>query len=108
MKRGDIVIGAERGDFTGKPRPFLVVQADRMLAGARTVTVCPLTTHLIGIGRIRIAIPGGADTGLAQPSEIEVDRVTTMRAARIGKAIGRASAEVMAGVDRALRRWLDL
>ena len=108
MKRGDIVIAAAPGEFTGKPRPYVVVQSDRMLEASPTVTVCPLTTHLIGIGRIRVAISAEPGTGLEAASEIEIDRVTTMRRTRIASTVGRVPSTLIPAIDTALRRWLDL
>lgn len=108
MRRGDIVIGAMRGDFTGKPRPYVVVQSDRTLGRTATVTVCPLTGSPIGIGRVRIAVGANDGTGLETTSEIEVDRVTTIRVAGVRGTIGRVPADVMLQVDDSLRRWLDL
>ena len=44
MRRGDVVTVADRsGQFTGKPRPAVIVQAD-FFAAVPTVTVCPLTS----------------------------------------------------------------
>ena len=108
MKRGDIVIGAQRGDFTGKPRPYLVVQRETTLPDSPTVTACPITTVLLGPGDLRIPLASDAGTGLDDPSEVEVDRITTLRKTRIRERIGSAPAESMAAVDRGLKLWLDL
>ena len=79
-----------------------------MLDASATVTVCPLTTSLIGIGRIRIAVPADSRTGLEMPSEIEVDRIVTVRRSRLRQRIGEVPVEAMKAVDAALCRWLDL
>lgn len=42
LRRGDLVTVAAKGPYTGKPRPALVVQADR-LSQLASVMVCPLT-----------------------------------------------------------------
>jgi mRNA interferase MazF len=44
MTRGDVVIVADRrGEFTGKPRPALVVQSDAF-RDAPTVPILPITS----------------------------------------------------------------
>ena len=47
MKRGDLVTIADKsGDYTGKPRPALIVQADAF-QDRPSFTVLPLTSTLI-------------------------------------------------------------
>jgi mRNA interferase MazF len=40
VKRGELYTAAARGTFTGKPRPVLVIQDDR-LDGTPSITVLP-------------------------------------------------------------------
>jgi len=108
MRRGDIVIARERGEFTGKARPFLVVQSDAMLDDAEIITVCPITSHLTHADLIRVAIRPDVDTGLKKDSEVEVDLISAIRTSRIAEVVGRIPDEGLAKVDAALRRWLDL
>lgn len=108
VRRGTILIGQSPGDFTSKARPYVVVQADVTLETSTTVTVCPLTTTLIGIGRVRIAISPTPGNGLDEVSEIEVDRITTMRRTRFDAIVGTAAPEIMNKVDASLRRWLAI
>ena len=108
MNRGSILIGRAPGDFTSKSRPYLVVQSDAISDVVPTLTVCPVTTTLIGIGRVRVPIARSEDNGLDHDSEVEVDRITTMRRTRFDARVGEAAAEVMNEVDASLRRWLDL
>lgn len=37
LRRGDLVTVAAKGPYTGKPRPALVVQADKILTVPRSV-----------------------------------------------------------------------
>ena len=108
MRRGTILIGQSPGDLTSKARPYLVVQADTTLETSTTLTVCPLTTTLIGIGRVRIAIAPTPENGLDEASEVEVDRVTTMRRLRFASVVGTAAPDIMNKVDASLRRWLAI
>ena len=43
MKRGDLWIASGGGDYTGKPRPVVIVQDDRFEQSS-SVTVCALTS----------------------------------------------------------------
>lgn len=108
MNRGDIVVAAQSGAYTGKPRPFLVVQHRATLETHGTVVVCLITSSLSGSPMIRVPIMPDTANGLQKPSEIEVDKIVTLRRAAITRIAGRADAATMLAVDQALRRWLDL
>ena len=108
MKRGDVIVAGQHGAFTGKPRPYVIVQNGLGLEVHPTVSVCPLTTKLTGAYLVRIAAAAGDATGLLAPSEIEVDKVTTLRRSAIAEVIGTIPDATMREVDAALRRWLDL
>jgi mRNA interferase MazF len=108
VNRGDIYGVAGKGDFAGKPRPALIVQSDIFNPHHPSLTACPITTTITGDGLFRIAIPADDDSGLKTDSEVEIDKLQAVRRDRVGRRIGRASEEVMAAVDEALRRWLDL
>ena len=108
MRRGDIYGIAGKGDFAGKPRPALIVQSDIFNPHHPSVTACPLTTAVTGDGLFRIPVTPDAANGLRIASEIEIDKLQAVRRERVGRRIGTVSEEVMATVDEALRRWLDL
>ena len=108
MLRGDIYAVAGAGDFSGKPRPGLVVQSDLYNEFHPSVTVCPLSSHMTGDSLYRIPIYPDTQNALKWESEIEIDKIQAIWLHRLGRPIGRASDEVMAMVDAALRRWLDI
>jgi len=105
--RGDVVAAIVPGDF-GKPRPVVIVQADAFLEHHASLTVCPLTSHVTGLRLFRVAIAPDKRNGLKEPSEVMVDKLSSLRRERIGDSIGRLSALDMRAVDDALRRWLAL
>lgn len=107
MRRGDICIAAARGAYTGKPRPVVIVQDDRFDSTA-TVTVCPLTTQLIEAPLIRITVEPTAAAGIEQPSQIMVDKVTTMRRVNVRDHLGRLADADLVRLDRALLVFLGL
>jgi mRNA interferase MazF len=102
VSRGDIVLAAVKGDF-GKARPFLVVQADIVSAeGYSTIVVCPLTSTITGRRLCRVVIESTFETGVAQRSEIMVEKVTAAPLHRLRNTIGRADQATMREVERAL------
>ena len=96
------------GDFVGKPRPALIVQDDLFNEFHPSVTICPISSHLTGDYLFRVPIERSGGTGLRFDSEVEVDKITTVWARRLGQELGSASDEVMFSVDMTLRRWLSL
>ena len=107
LARGDVVAAVVPGDF-GKPRPVVIVQAGPYLESHASVTVCPLTTHLTGLRLFRIIIAPDKNNGLNGPSEVMVDKVSSLRRERIDQSIGRLSVSDMRAVDVSLRGWLAL
>jgi mRNA interferase MazF len=105
--RGMIVVGAGKGDFSGKPRPFLVVQSD-LFSDHATISLCPLTSVISSTNLFRVSLEASPETGLVRDSEIQVDKVDTLRRDEISKIIGMTPITTMTRVDDALRRWLQL
>lgn len=108
MTRGDIVVVATKGAYTGKPRPTLVVQSDLFNATHASLTVCPITSDCIDAPLFRVSIPPGPRTGLQTPSQVMVDKVVSVPRSSIATTIGRCDSEELNAVDDALRRWLHL
>jgi len=106
LKRGDIVL-ATHADL-GKPRPAVVVQADEFNDRALTVLVCPLTSDVSQELTLRPIIPGDAETGLRQRSQIMTDKMLALRRDRIRGVIGRIGDAANEKLDRALLIVLGL
>jgi mRNA interferase MazF len=106
MKRGDLVTIAVSGDY-GKPRPALVIQADAFDLHP-SVVVLPLTRELHDTPLFRIGIGPGQGSGLAKPSQVMIDKPTTVPCAKIGLSIGHAAPATMDAVNEALRHFLGL
>lgn len=104
MRRGDIVTVSLPGDY-GKPRPALVIQSD-LFDEHPSVTVLPITSHLVDAPLLRVAI--GPECGLEQASQIQIDNAQTPRRERIGAVIGRADEAILRVVNRALAVFLAL
>lgn len=104
MTRGDVVTVALPGDY-GKPRPALVIQSD-LFAEHPSVTVLPITSELRATPLFRLDIASNPFTGLQQPSQIMVDKIQTVRRAKIGSTLGRLDAAQMLAVNRSLAVFL--
>ena len=56
LQRGLIVTIDTSGVYSGKPRPAVVVQANRWLQGHPSVTLCQLTSTLLEATLVRIPV----------------------------------------------------
>lgn len=107
MTRGDIHVGAERGPYTGKPRPMVIVQDDRFDATA-SITVCPLTTYPAESPLFRIQIEANNLTGLAESGQIMIDKITSLPRTSLGLRVGRVADADLVRLNRALMVFLGL
>lgn len=107
MKRGDLVVVAVPGDY-GKPRPALVVQADVFNESHASVTLVPVTSTLVDAALFRLTVEPSPGNGLRALSQIMVDKVTTVRRARIGSTIGHLEDDLLLRVSRALALWTGI
>src|SRR3954469_20891718 len=100
MRRGTIVTVALSGDY-GKPRPAVVIQSERLPPAARPPLVPPPSTQR-DAPLYRLAVAPDAENGLQRASDIMVDKITAVRRARIGAAIGTLGAAHLFALDRML------
>lgn len=95
---------------TAKPRPAIIVQADRLRTGLQQVVVAMITSRLIRSGHpsrvvIRLSTPEGQQSGLLSDSVIMTDNLATIAHSEINRIVGVLS---MVKVDEALRHTLEL
>lgn len=107
LKRGDIVICSVGGDY-GKPRPAVVIQSDLFNPTHASITVCPITSHIIDAPLFRLKIPPTNENGLKQVSQIMVDKMTTLPKEKIRQKIGDISSELQLELTKAIKIWLDI
>ena len=108
LQRGLIVTVAATGVYSGKPRPAVVVQANRWLQGHPSVTLCPLTSTLLDAPLVRIQVTPNARNGLKKASQLMADKLFTVPTASIGAVVGVLDPDGLSALDLALRAWLDL
>ena len=107
MRRGEIWTVAGGGDYTGKPRPAVVVQDDSFDATA-SVTICAFTTDPTEAALFRIPIEPTERNGLRIPCNLMVDKLTTIPKRKVGEHIGRLDDEDVVRLNRAIMVFLGL
>ncbi|MCH6472328.1 type II toxin-antitoxin system PemK/MazF family toxin [Sinomonas terrae] len=106
MIRGEIWTVAG-GVYASKPRPALVIQDDRYDA-TDSVTVLPLTSHLVEAPLLRIPVQPSELSGLQRESQVMIDKLTTVRRSNVQSRIGRLAPTQLAAVERALLVFLGI
>ncbi|WP_087649776.1 type II toxin-antitoxin system PemK/MazF family toxin [Caballeronia choica] len=106
MKRGTIVTVAIQGDF-GKGRPALVVQSD-LFANHASVTVLLMSSDLVDAPILRINVEPSLQNGLNLNSQIQIDKMFTVRTEKTGNVIGELEDNTMISVNRAMLVFLGL
>ena len=107
MRRGEVWTVAGGGDYTGKPRPAVIVQDDRFDA-TDSITVCPITTDPDNMPLFRIPIEPNQRNGLDEVSRIMVDKLTTVRRSRLREPMGRLGDEDVVRLNRAILVFLGI
>jgi mRNA interferase MazF len=107
VRRGEIYTAAARGAYTGKPRLVVVLQDDRFDATA-SITVCPFTTNSVAAPLLRLPIDPSEQNGLDQPSQLMVDKVTTVPRSSLGERLGRLRDDETVALNRSLIVFLGL
>ncbi len=106
MTRGDLVPVVLQGDF-GKPRPALVIQANAFSEHS-SATVLPITGTLVSAPLLRVTLQPSAENGLQKPSQVMVDKATTVKRDKLGPAFGRIDADALVEIERCLAVFLGI
>jgi mRNA interferase MazF len=107
VRRGEIWTASGGRDYTGKPRPVVIVQDDRFAATA-SITVCPCTSDPTDAPLLRLTVEPSATNGLRATSRLMVDKITTMRKENVGTRIGRLADDDVVRLNRAILMFLGL
>lgn len=107
VRRGEVWTVGGGPDYLGKPRPAVVLQDDRFDALA-SVTVCAFTTDPTDAPLFRLPIAASDRNGLAAPSRLMVDKITTVPLAKLGARIGRLDDQDLVRLNRAIVVFLGL
>ena len=107
MKRGDVWTVAGGCDYTGKPRPAVIVQEDSFDA-TDSVTICAFTSDPTEAPLFRLPVEPTPENGLTSTSRLMVDKITTVAKRRLGRPIGRIGDEDLVRLNRAMAVFLGL
>jgi mRNA interferase MazF len=107
LRRGEIWTASGGSGYAGKPRPCVIVQDDR-LGIATSVTVCGFTSDPTDAPIFRIAVKPSERNGLKAPSQIMVDKITTLSASKLGYHLGDLDEADLTRLNRALLVHLGL
>jgi mRNA interferase MazF len=107
MIRGEIWTAAAGGDYTGKPRPVVIVQDDAFDA-TDSITVCLITSDQTDIPMLRVALEPTRGNGLTKQSRIMVDKITTVLRSKLRRRIGQLSDRDLARLNGALMTFLGV
>ena len=107
MRRGEVWTASSNADYTGKPRPIVIVQDDRFDA-TNSVTICVMTTDPAEAPLFRVPIAPNERNGLNTLSRLMVDKITTVPKNRLGHRVGHLDAKDIERVDQAILIFLGL
>jgi mRNA interferase MazF len=107
LRRGEIWTQAGGPDYLGKPRPAVIIQADRFDATG-SVTICGFTTTDIDAPMFRIPVDPNPANGLSARSFVMVDKITTIPRQKLANPIGRLSGKDITRLDQAIVLFLGL
>ncbi len=107
MTRGEIWTGTGDADYATKPRPVVIIQHENF-ASLESVTICGFTSDPTDLPLLRIVIEPSPSNGLQSVSRIMVDKILTIRKAKLGYRIGRLDHKDIARLDRAIATFLGL
>lgn len=104
MRRGDIVIIAQKGVFSGKPRPAVVIQADALLAHHPSILFCIVSSdpQHASDAFYRISIAPTEANGLEAASTIIGDQIVAIQRKNIGSIIGHLDEATIGRLNTAL------
>ena len=101
MKRGEIWTLSGGPGYTGKPRPALIVQSDR-LTGTGSLLTCGVTSHEHDPLRSRPLLEPSPGNGLRNSSVVMIDKLTAVPRSKLGRRIGALTPGDMERVEDAM------
>ena len=107
IRRGVVVIVTIPGGY-GKPRPAVIVQADRFSDDFESILVCPVTSNVTPHSVARIPVAPSPRTGLMFDSNIMVDKLSVIAKTKISRVVGRLDESILKRVDSSLAEFLGL
>jgi mRNA interferase MazF len=107
MTRTEIWTVAGGRNYTGKPRPAVILQDDRFDA-TDSVTLCAFTTDTTDAPLFRLLIEPRERNGLRSPCRLMVDKITTVPKSKLGRRVGRLDDDDVVRLNRAVLVFLGI
>ena len=108
MRRGDIITVIAPGDF-GKPRPAVIIQGDTLNhADPGSTIVALMTSTLRDAPLLRLTIDPSPENGLKKVSQVQTNRIVTIKTERIGTTIGHLNDNQTVELNRLLALSIGL
>jgi mRNA interferase MazF len=107
VTRGEVWTVAGGPDYAEKPRPAVILQDDAFHATS-SLTICPFTTYALDAPLIRLAVEPSEASGLRVPSQLMIDKITTVPKTKLETHVGHLSDEDMLRVNRAVLVFFGL
>jgi mRNA interferase MazF len=107
LTRGDVWTVSGGADYSGKPRPAIVVQSDDY-PGTASVVVVLITSSPTEAEDFRFVVEPSAENGLKHSSHVMIDKVAALPKSKLGKRIGALSAADTTRLNRALLVFMGL
>ena len=107
MRRGEIWTASGGKDYAAKPRPIVVVQDDAFDA-TDSITICAFTTDPTEAPLFRLPVEPNERNGLRFPSQLMVDKITTVPKSKVGERVGRLDDEDVVRLNQAVMVFLGL
>ena len=103
LSRGEIYVVAEKGPYSGKPRPALLIQAEA-LEGHDSLQFCIISSDPDARRDVffRVPVEPTEPNGLQASSTIMVDKIVTIRTEKLRDRCGALEEDTMALVNDAL------
>lgn len=109
MKRGDIILCRQKGTYSGKPRPGVIVQSNDVSEHFESVTICPITsTSIDGVDSFRVLVKPGKMNMLKKDSYVMIDKLAAYPRDNLKVTGGKLTHTIMQKVNAALEDWLGL
>jgi mRNA interferase MazF len=107
LRRGEIWTVSGGPEYSGKPRPAVIIQDDDF-DGLRSVTICGFTSDPNEAPIFRIPVAPSEGNGLREPSHLMVDKLITIPRTKLGTRIGHMTEDEMVRLNQAILVFLGL
>ena len=107
MRRGEVWTVSGGKDYSGKPRPAVIVQ-DESFDATDSITICAFTSDPTEAPLFRLVVESNERNGLRSPCRLMVDKIATVPKAKLGTLVGRLDDEDMVRLNQSMMVFLGI